>query len=82
MKYQTDDLRIMEMKEVTPPTEVHAACPITEQAAKTVYEARREIHDILHGKDDRLLVVIGPLARHSRQPRSEHARMGLAEFPN
>ncbi len=74
MKYQTDDLRIMEMKEVTPPTEVHAAYPITEQAAKTVYEARREIHNILHGKDDRLLVVIGPCSVHDPDAACEYAQ--------
>ena len=71
MTYQTDDLRIKEIRDVTPPTEVHAAYPITEAAAQTVYETREAIHQILEGADDRLLVVIGGSSWCARaSPRS------------
>ena len=52
MKYQTDDLRIKEIKELLPPASLLADFPITEKAAQSVYEARREIHRILHGADE------------------------------
>ena len=47
--------------------------PITEKAAKTVYETRREIHRILHGADDRLLVIMGPCSIHDVKAAKEYA---------
>ena len=51
MKYQTDDLRIVGMHELTPPVELHREYPLTEAATETVYTARQEIHQILHMQD-------------------------------
>ncbi len=73
MKHKTDDLRIKEIKEVIPPTEVREAFPITEQVAAMVYETRQAIHDILHGKDDRLLVVVGPCSVHDPRAALDYA---------
>jgi 3-deoxy-7-phosphoheptulonate synthase len=73
MKYQTDDLRIKEIKELLPPASLLADFPITEQAAQSVYEARREIHRILHGADDRLLVIMGPCSIHDVKAAKEYA---------
>ncbi len=74
MKYQTDDVRIKEIRDVAPPTDVHAAFPISEAAAKTVHETREAIHQILEGADDRLLIVIGPCSVHDPQAACEYAR--------
>ncbi len=73
MKYQTDDLRIKEIKELAPPADILGDFPITEKAAKTVYETRREIHRILHGADDRLLVIMGPCSIHDVKAAKEYA---------
>ena len=73
MKYQTDDLRIRAITEVSPPSRVHEEFPITEAAARTVHEARSAIHDILHSKDDRLLVIIGPCSVHDPGAAIEYA---------
>ncbi|WP_044414020.1 3-deoxy-7-phosphoheptulonate synthase [Thiomicrospira microaerophila] len=73
-QYQTDDLRINHITEVLPPCELHEKQPITEQAAKTVFETRRQIHEILNGKDDRLLVVIGPCSIHDTEAGREYAQ--------
>lgn len=64
MKFQTDDLRIIGMHELTPPVELHLDYPVTEIATETVYLARQAIHRILHGEEDRLLVVTGPCSIH------------------
>jgi 3-deoxy-7-phosphoheptulonate synthase len=71
--YQTDDLRIREIKHVIPPAGVHGEYPISEAAARTVYEAREAIHHILIGQDDRLLVVIGPCSIHDPEAAREYA---------
>jgi len=73
MTYKTDDVRINSITQVVPPTEVHEQYPISEEAAKTVHDARDAIHNILHGKDDRLLVVIGPCSVHDPKAAIEYA---------
>lgn len=64
MTYRTDDLRIRETKELVSPAQVHEQYPVTDNAAKVVYTTRQAIHEILHGRDDRLLVVVGPCSIH------------------
>lgn len=73
MKYRTDDLRIKEIKELLPPARLLADFPITERAAKTVFETRQEIHRILHGADDRLLAIMGPCSIHDVKAAREYA---------
>ena len=73
MNYQTDDLRIREIKELSPPDHVLREFAITESAAKTVYEARQAIHRILHGADDRMLVIAGPCSIHDVKAAKEYA---------
>ena len=70
----TEDLRIKEIKEVVTPLELHDACPITEKATDTVSRTRQEIHDILHGNDDRLLVVVGPCSIHDTVAAVDYAK--------
>jgi len=74
MAYQTDDLRIKEIREVVAPNTVHDECPITEEGSKTVFEAREAIHKILHREDDRLLVITGPCSVHDTDAALEYAR--------
>jgi 3-deoxy-7-phosphoheptulonate synthase len=74
MRYDTDDLRIREIKQVIPPKDLHREYPITDRAAETVFHARREIQRILHGEDDRLLVVVGPCSVHDPAAALEYAR--------
>ena len=73
MKPRTDDLRIKEIKELLPPAKLLADLPITDRAAETVYEARQAIHRILHGADDRLLVIMGPCSIHDVKAAKEYA---------
>ena len=60
----TDDLRIREIKELSTPEEVMREIPRTLTATRIVMAARNAIHAILHGTDDRLLVVVGPCSVH------------------
>jgi 3-deoxy-7-phosphoheptulonate synthase len=73
MKYQTDDLRIREIKELLAPAQVLREFPTNERAAQMVYETRQAIHRILHGADDRLLVIIGPCSIHDVKAAKEYA---------
>ncbi len=64
MKFATENLRIRSILPVSTPAQVQAELPLTENATRTVFEARREIQSVLHGRDDRLLVVVGPCSIH------------------
>ena len=71
---RTDDLRIREMKELTPPAHLIREFPVTEAAEQTASQARVALHRILHGQDDRLMVVIGPCSIHDPKAALEYAR--------
>ena len=70
----TDDVRIKEIKELVPPSHVFREFPMDARAAQTTYEARQTIHRILHGAEDRLLVVIGPCSIHDVGQAMEYAK--------
>lgn len=73
MAYNTDDLRIRDIKELTPPGELMREFPCTESASATVYRAREEIHRIMHRGDSRLLVIVGPCSIHDYAAAMEYA---------
>lgn len=79
MKPIVDDVRIEEIKELSPPAHILREFPVTETAARTTYATRQAIHRILHGADDRLLVVIGPCSIHDYDAALEYARKLRAE---
>ena len=79
MKHIVDDVRIREIKELSPPSHVLREYPASEPAAATTYEARAAIHRILHGADDRLFVVVGPCSIHDVDMALEYARRLKAE---
>ena len=70
----TDDLRIREVKELSPPSHLIREFPLGTRSAQTVHDARQAIHRILHGMDDRMLVVVGPCSIHDPQAALEYAR--------
>jgi len=72
-KPNTDDLRIREIKELVPPAHVLREFPATGAAAQATFDARQAIHRILHGADDRLLVVVGPCSIHDIEAAMEYA---------
>jgi len=62
--YDTKDLRITDVKEILTPEELMTDLPLSEQASNTVHLARQGVYDALDGKDDRLVVIIGPCSIH------------------
>ncbi|HEX8789296.1 MAG TPA: 3-deoxy-7-phosphoheptulonate synthase, partial [Telluria sp.] len=70
---RTDDLRIREMKELTPPSHLIREFPVTPVAEQTASQARVALHRILHGQDDRLMVGIGPCSIHEPKAALEYA---------
>jgi 3-deoxy-7-phosphoheptulonate synthase len=73
MLHKTDDLRIVEIREVVPYAELQEEFPITPVAAQTTHDARQAIHRVLHGDDDRMLVIVGPCSIHDPEAALEYA---------
>jgi 3-deoxy-7-phosphoheptulonate synthase len=72
--HPTDDLRVKHIDELLPPIAHLYELPINEQASELVAQTRQQIADILHGKDNRLLVIIGPCSIHDPKAALEYAQ--------
>src|SRR6266571_2850835 len=64
MHFKVDDVRIREIKELAPPALLLREFPCSEKTAELTYNTRQAIHRLLHGSDDRVLVIIGPCSIH------------------
>ncbi len=72
---QTDDQRIKDITVLPPPEHLIRFFPIQGTAAESLISVtRRRIHDIMRGKDERLLVVIGPCSIHDPAAALDYAR--------
>jgi len=72
--YRTDDVRIEQGDELLAPMQVMRELPATERSEATTFQARRAVHDILRGADDRLMVVVGPCSIHDYAAAIDYAR--------
>ena len=75
MFHQTDDLRIRQLKPLIPPAILMEELPITETVSSLVARTRQQIAAMLHGRDDRLFVVVGPCSIHDPDAALEYARL-------
>ena len=78
MLKSTDDLRISAIQELTTPIEVMRQHPRTDAATRTVISARHAFHNIQHGGDDRLAVVVGPCSIHDPLAALDYAKRLVA----
>ena len=79
MPQQTDDLRIAGIHELSPPAHLIREFPCTTHVSETVSQSRHSIHRILHGQDDRILVIIGPCSIHDPKAALEYAQRLVIE---
>ncbi|MEJ2816020.1 MULTISPECIES: 3-deoxy-7-phosphoheptulonate synthase [unclassified Caulobacter] len=75
----TDDLRIKQLQTLSPPAQVIGEAPASSSVAEVVGDARAAVHRILHGQDDRLVVVIGPCSIHDPKAALDYAQRLAAE---
>lgn len=60
----TADLHIDSTVVLPTPRELKQELPLSESGAGSILRARKEISDVVHGRDDRLLVIVGPCSIH------------------
>ncbi len=70
----TDDVRIDGLRPLIPPAILMEEIHPGEEAIGRIAEAREQISDIVHGKDDRLLAVVGPCSIHDPQAALDYAK--------
>jgi 3-deoxy-7-phosphoheptulonate synthase len=71
---ETDDERIKDITVLPPPEHLIRFFPIHGTAVESlITSTRRNIHNIMAGKDDRLLVVIGPCSIHDPGAAMDYA---------
>jgi len=71
---RTDDLRISAVRALIAPQLLLEELPMDAPSLATVTNARQAVHRVLHGADDRLVVVVGPCSIHDRGAALEYAR--------
>jgi 3-deoxy-7-phosphoheptulonate synthase len=71
--HNTDDVRIRELKELTPPAHLIREFACDEKVSNVIYNSRNAMHRILHGMEDRLIVIIGPCSIHDPKAAIEYA---------
>lgn len=70
---QIDDSRIASICDVAFPAQVISEIPASRSAARNVKTTRDAIHAILNGRDDRLIVIVGPCSIHDSEAAKEYA---------
>ncbi|MEM6909990.1 MAG: 3-deoxy-7-phosphoheptulonate synthase [Verrucomicrobiota bacterium] len=70
----TDDLRIDQIDPLLSPELLMRELPLTEAVAELVAQAREQAEAILQGRDDRLLVVVGPCSIHDPAAALEYGK--------
>ncbi len=68
------DRRIDRLEPLASPQDLLDDLPLGEERTHTVVDARRQTHAIIHGQDDRLVVVVGPCSVHDPEATLDYAR--------
>ena len=69
----TQDLRISSIEMLKTPSEMEKELPIPDDILFRISEYRKTVADIIHGKDSRLLAIIGPCSIHDPKAALEYA---------
>ena len=71
---KTRDLHVIAIKPLLPPAILLEELPLGEEASVAIIAAREEIIEILAGRDDRLIVIVGPCSIHDPAAARDYAR--------
>ncbi len=74
MRQPTSDLRIRTARPLLSPAILEEDLPLAESGAAVVQAGRRAISDILQGRDDRLVTIVGPCSIHDPAAALDYAR--------
>lgn len=70
---ETVDVNIRQLDPILAPRYFLKEIPLTDEMSDLVLKSRQEIRDVLNGKDDRLLAIVGPCSIHDPKAAHEYA---------
>ena len=70
---ETVDINIRQLDPIQAPRYFLKEIPLTDEMSDLVLKSRQEIRDVLNGKDDRLLAIVGPCSIHDPKAAHEYA---------
>lgn len=70
---ETVDVNIRQLDPIPAPRYFLKELPLTNEMSDLVLKSRQEIRDVLHGRDDRLLAIVGPCSIHDPKAAHEYA---------
>ncbi|MEI7222214.1 3-deoxy-7-phosphoheptulonate synthase [Pectobacterium carotovorum] len=73
-KDSLNNINISDEQVLITPDELKAKFPLNDEEQREIAQARATIADIIHGRDDRLLIVCGPCSIHDTDAALEYAR--------
>lgn len=73
MHQPTDDLRIRQIRPLIPPAILQEEIPTTDEISELVTATRLHVSDILHGKENRLVAIVGPCSIHDPAATLDYA---------
>ncbi|MFD0704321.1 3-deoxy-7-phosphoheptulonate synthase [Alloscardovia venturai] len=65
--------RVRELDPLPTPAQVLATLPLSDKARRLIIESREEVRSVLMGRDDRLLVIVGPCSIHDPHAALDYA---------
>src|SRR5437868_5545459 len=74
MLQTTDDLRIESQKPIRSPILLIHELPLSIKQIALIRQTRAAVEKIIHGQDDRQLVVVGPCSIHDTNAALEYAQ--------
>ncbi|MBB3181883.1 3-deoxy-7-phosphoheptulonate synthase [Variovorax sp. Sphag1AA] len=77
-----DDVRISAVRPLMTPALLQERVPVRDDTLALVEAGRSAIADVLHGRDDRLIVVVGPCSIHDHDQAIEYAHLLKKEASN
>jgi 3-deoxy-7-phosphoheptulonate synthase len=73
MASRIKNLNVASISPLAPPSEYLAEIPISKEVEELVFKSRRNVADIVAGRDDRLVVITGPCSIHDEVAGREYA---------
>ena len=74
MKTKLNNVNVFEEQVLSTPLALKEELPLSDKGRENVLEYRRQLGDIMEGKDNRLLIVSGPCSIHDVDSAKEYAK--------
>ncbi|MGC4063625.1 MAG: 3-deoxy-7-phosphoheptulonate synthase [Polyangiaceae bacterium] len=72
--HQTNNLHVLETSPLMSPDRLKSELPITDEISELVFHSREAVRDVIHGRDPRVLCIVGPCSIHDPEAALDYAK--------